>query len=147
MKRCLHLLQSTRAGEEGYEFNDSQAPDFYGLESPISARDPGFRVKNLEEANSAEKGICAIDIPSNSDLWEAVFGVPEPVLALQHVQKYIEFVEKHIVTMWQEAASSTNHRVRFCDLPMIYRPGELLFVPKASARSSEKNKSSRTFSS
>ncbi|ROV99652.1 hypothetical protein VSDG_03102 [Cytospora chrysosperma] len=141
MKRCLHLLQSTRAGEEGCEAHDSQAPDFYGLESPTSTRDPSALANHLEEVNGVEKSICAIDMPSNSDLWEAVFGVPEPVIALQHVKKYIEFVEKHIVTMWREAASSTNHKVRFWDLPMIYRPGELIFVPEASARYSDKNKS------
>lgn len=43
--------------------------------------------------------------------------------------------------MWVEAGSLTKLRARFHDLPMIFRPGDLLFVPRLVDKSVDKNKS------
>lgn len=34
----------------------------------------------------------------------------------------------------EEAAGSTKHRARFCDLPMFFRQGDIMFVHKGSTR-------------
>lgn len=140
MKRCLQMLQSTQAGEEIYAHQYPQNLDPYDLKSPILTRKPTFSTKEAEKEKVTEGTVGAIDMPPNPDLWDAVLGVPDPANALQHVLKYVEFIEKHIVPMWDEAVAPTKTRARFYDIPMIFRPGDLLFVPKSSDKSVDKNK-------
>ena len=48
--------------------------------------------------------------------------------ALLHVGKYIEFVEEHIVPRWELAAGTAKKSIRFRDLWMSFKPGELLYI-------------------
>ena len=51
--------------------------------------------------------------------------------ALEHVRKYVRFVDESIIPLWHRAALNTSHRqVRFLDLWMYYQPGELLYCPQ-----------------
>lgn len=131
----------TQAGKDIYSHHDPQAPDPYDLESPISTKNPEFPVEHADKEKRKGRVIGNLELPSRADLWDAVLGVPNTANALEHVQTYIEFVEKHIVTMWDEAIAPTKSRIRFYDLPMIFRPGDLVFTPKVSDKSVDKNKS------
>ncbi|KAL6838124.1 P-loop containing nucleoside triphosphate hydrolase protein [Trichoderma camerunense] len=66
--------------------------------------------------------------------------------ALTHVRKYIEFVEKEILPLWERAAENNQRKVRFLDPWMSFQPGELLYVPPASEspQSSKKANASST---
>ncbi len=48
--------------------------------------------------------------------------------ALLHVGKYIEFVEEHIVPHWEHAAGTSKRWIRFDELWMSFKPGELLHI-------------------
>jgi hypothetical protein len=64
-------------------------------------------------------------------------------LALSHVNKYIEFVEEHIVPEWEDAAGTIKRKFRFNDLWMTFQPGELLYIPSDSDFSENANSGKR----
>ncbi|KAI7774950.1 uncharacterized protein LA080_007649 [Diaporthe eres] len=86
-----------------------------------------------------------LSMPSNMDIEDIIYGLldfksgPENSLAaLEHMRLYIDFVEKHIVPMWDEARGSSKHKVRFSDLPMYFRPGDILYEPLKSGENKNK---------
>lgn len=77
-----------------------------------------------------------LSMPADMDIEDIVYGLldfksgPENSLtAMEHMKLYIDFVAKHIVPMWDEARGSSKHKVRFSDLPMYFRPGDILYEP------------------
>ncbi|EED14733.1 hypothetical protein TSTA_042080 [Talaromyces stipitatus ATCC 10500] len=64
---------------------------------------------------------------------ESVTGdIGNSTIALRHVRRYIEFVEKDITPTWKHAAGTTQCKVRFLDLGIFFQPGELIYVPSLS---------------
>lgn len=77
-----------------------------------------------------------LSMPSDIDMEDIIYGIPDfkygatsNLTAIEHLRLYIDFVEKNIVPMWVEAKGSTKYKVRFSDLPMYYRPGDILYEP------------------
>ncbi|POS70851.1 hypothetical protein DHEL01_v210757 [Diaporthe helianthi] len=68
-----------------------------------------------------------IDSFSGTNIQITLFAL-DPDVALPQMRVYVEFVEKNIVPMWAEAAGTSKQRARWCDLPMFFRPGELLYA-------------------
>jgi len=67
------------------------------------------------------------------DLEYVVSGdVADTLTALQHVRTYVEFVEKHVLPLWQEAQGTTKRKVTFFDLWRSFKPGEILYRPPAT---------------
>lgn len=89
-----------------------------------------------------------LSMPSEVDMEDIIYGIPDfkygaktNLTAIEHLKLYIEFVEEHIVPMWAEARGSTKYKVRFSDLPMYYRPGDILYDPLKVADEKNKDKS------
>lgn len=89
-----------------------------------------------------------LSMPSNMDIEDIIYGLLDfksgtenSLPAVEHMKLYIDFVEKHIVPMWEEARGSSKHKVRFSDLPMYFRPGDILYEPLKSGEN--KNKTGR----
>ncbi|ROV93678.1 hypothetical protein VPNG_08867 [Cytospora leucostoma] len=141
VKRCFEMLQALVAYEQSHDGDVVQAPDLYDLQSSMLANKTALPVDGVQESKDTE-GTPTIIMPSLANMQETVYGIEDPVTALQHVQKYVEFVEEHIVPLWDEAAtcSSKKTMVRFSDLPMYFRPGDLLFVSNESAKCSDNSK-------
>lgn len=92
-----------------------------------------------------EDPVQKLSMPSNMDIEDVIYGLldfksgPENSLtAMEHMKLYIDFVEKHIVPMWDEARGSSKHKVRFSDLPMYFRPGDILYEPLKSGENKNK---------
>ncbi|KAG8159498.1 hypothetical protein KVR01_010135 [Diaporthe batatas] len=76
--------------------------------------------------------IPIIDSFSGTNITQTLFAL-DPEVALPQLRVYVEFVEKNIIPMWDEAAGTSKQRARWCDLPMFFRPGELLFTNLGTA--------------
>ncbi|KAL8351071.1 hypothetical protein RB601_000793 [Gaeumannomyces tritici] len=64
------------------------------------------------------------------DLDEVVSGdIANTATALQHVRKYLEFVDKHILPQWEAAQGIEKKRAAFLDLWMSFTVGEMLYRP------------------
>ncbi|KAG6356454.1 hypothetical protein INS49_015842 [Diaporthe citri] len=92
-----------------------------------------------------EDPLQKLSMPSNMDIEDIIYGLldfksgPENNLtAVEHMKLYIDFVEKHIVPMLDEARGSSKHKVRFSDLPMYFRPGDILYEPLKSGENKNK---------
>jgi hypothetical protein len=89
-----------------------------------------------DDSSSFSSGVSddGLDEPANPmDPAVAIFGDQiDPPTALSHVKKYITFVEEHIVPQWNHAAGINKPKIRFNDLWMSFKPGELLYVPSES---------------
>lgn len=86
----------------------------------------------VEIEDPLQKLSMSLDI----DIEDIIYGMPDfkygattNLTAIEHLRRYIDFVEEHIVPMWVEARGSTKYKVRFSDLPMYYRPGDILYEP------------------
>lgn len=79
-----------------------------------------------------------MSMPSDVDLDEIVFGISDLKSGVEHMKLYIDFVEKHIMPMWIEAAGTTKQKVRFSDLPMYFRPGDILYEPQNTGEDKDK---------
>jgi hypothetical protein len=53
-------------------------------------------------------------------------------VSLDHLSKFVDFIETHIVPLFQRAAGTSHRKFRFNDLWMIFQPVELLYVPLSS---------------
>ncbi|KAH8755768.1 hypothetical protein F5883DRAFT_177083 [Diaporthe sp. PMI_573] len=121
-----HIL---RMLERGY--NDDQRHGTDGTRYSSS-------LGHLDAASSiaTDDPLQKLSISPDVDMEDMIFGLPDlniqaggDSIAKEHIRLYIDFVEKHIVPMWVEARRSTKHKVRFSDLPMYFRPGDVLFEP------------------
>jgi hypothetical protein len=88
---------------------------------------PGIIGMNLGVTSDGTGGTPIIDSFHGTDIEAALFTL-DPTIALPQMRVYIDFVEKNIVPLWDEAAGTSKQRVRWCDLPMLFRPGELLYT-------------------
>lgn len=84
-----------------------------------------------------------LSLPLDLDVEDIASGISDTATSVQHIKLYVDFVEEHIVPMWKAAAGTTKPKVRFTDLPMYYRPNDILFEPQSTEErdGSEKAKS------
>lgn len=118
VKRCVDILEGKVIVDDATNF------DFHSPAVAESAKpaEPSPKVTENAENRTSSSGSSF-----GTNIREVLLAL-EPTVALQHLSVYVEFMEKHIVPMWDEAAGTTKQRARFCDLPMFFRPGELLFT-------------------
>lgn len=133
IKKCVEILESIGQGLGGH------GTDF-DLQSPVVAANAEPPEPDLDVAKTAIGGTSIIDSSSGTNVWEVLLAL-DPVVALQHLRVYVEFMEKNIIPMWDEAAGSSKQRARFCDLPMFFRPGELLFTTHGTSTATTTSKS------
>lgn len=97
------------------------------LKSPVLATDTTNWESVLDGTKNSPSHTNVIFNTAGTNLWEVLTDLdPSTTVALEHLRVYIDFVEKNIIPMWDEAAGTSKQRARFCDLPMFFRPGELL---------------------
>lgn len=120
MKRCVEILEGM------WHVGADHTADFE-LRTPVVAESAEPTESELEAIEKSAAHTSIIDSSFSTNIREVLLAL-EPIVALQHMHVYVDFMEKHIVPMWDEAAGTTKQRARFCDLPMFFRPGELLFT-------------------
>lgn len=72
---------------------------------------------------------------------EAVVEGLDRTIALPQLRVYVKFVQDEIIKMWDDAAGTKHQRAKWCDLPMFFRPGELLFSTHGSSATTPTSKS------
>ena len=83
-----------------------------------------------EDDSRSDAGSVDSDDPQELDLEEILTGdVANTVTALQHVRKYVEFVDEQIIPVWEKAQETSKRKVAFLDLWRSFRPGEILYRP------------------
>lgn len=95
-----------------------------------------------------EDPVQQLSMPEDVDLEDVIFAIPKMdsdpksnlMLALEHLQLFADFVEEHIVPMWLEARGSSKPKVRFWDLPMYFRPGDIWFDPAVTEEVKSKSR-------
>ncbi|KAH7309775.1 hypothetical protein B0I35DRAFT_358846 [Stachybotrys elegans] len=60
-------------------------------------------------------------------------------ITLSHLKTLIAFIEGYIEPAWARAGSTSQHKFRFLDLWMAFKPGELIYAPLASDSSQNIN--------
>nr|WNZ75142.1 ATPase family AAA domain-containing protein [Ovatospora sp.] len=134
MRECLKILEEKWASHQPLSAEElpsqpkprtkratSRVPEGEAEESSFSDSSDSDSDDDLPE----ETGPMAPSVAIAGDL------VDSPV-TLSHVRKYVEFVEEHIVPKWEHAAGTTKRKVRFNELWMSFKPGELLYMPPAT---------------
>jgi hypothetical protein len=121
-----HIL---RILERGYNEDQRHGGDGTHYSSPWEYSDGA---SSIETDDPLQKSSISSDV----DMEDIMFGLLDldsqaigDSTAKEHIRLYVDFVEKHIVPMWVEARRSTKHKARFSDLPMYFRPGDVLFEP------------------
>lgn len=115
--------------------NDKQSLD---IDAPLYPGSLPRRATASDTTDPKEDPRHKLSMPSDVDLDEIAFGIPDLKSGLEHMKLYVGFVAKHIVPMWIEAAGSTKHRARFSDLPMYFRPGDILYEPQNTGEDKDK---------
>ncbi|KAK4150084.1 hypothetical protein C8A00DRAFT_37317 [Chaetomidium leptoderma] len=139
MRECCRILEARWAGVDTAAAQDD-ADSQTNLTKPGAARQGEAQDDENEHdsavSSSTSSGPGDDVLAENTgpmDPAHAVSGdlmdLPIGAVALSHVQKYIEFVEEHIAPRWNDAAGITKRKVRFNDLWMSFKPGELLYIP------------------
>lgn len=134
VKKCVEILESIGQGLGGH------GTDF-DLRSPVVAENAGSAEPDIDvvkETTTSRTSI--IDSSSGTNVWEVLLAL-DPAIALPHLRVYVEFMEKNILPMWDEAAGTGKQRARFYDLPMLFRPGELLFTTHGTSTATPSSKS------
>ncbi|KAH6686735.1 hypothetical protein F5X68DRAFT_11932 [Plectosphaerella plurivora] len=117
MKECLKILEERwGAAEEGDEDNKDEAnadeaSDVYEAHQRPEAR-------RVYDEGHREPALVVTGPVANSRT------------ALIHVRCYVNFVEKHIMPRWERAAGTSQTMVRFQDLYMFFKEGELIYLPQ-----------------
>ena len=119
MRECHRILKEQWAanGEAAHVPADSTAESRLAQENG----DDDSKPDNIPRGRSARVTPMEPSSAVSGDL------VNSPT-ALRHVGKYVEFVEEHIVPRWEQAAGAARRWIRFTDLWMLFKPGELLYV-------------------
>ena len=126
VKQVLEILE--RRSNEGQSHDGEVTTDSGSLQ-----RSEG--VSSIETDDPLQK----LSMPSDMDLEDIIYGLLDfksegenTLTVMEHIKLYVEFVKNHIVPMWDEARGSSKHKVRFSDLPMYFRPGDVLYEPLKS---------------
>jgi hypothetical protein len=107
-------------------------------------------VDSLENSGNTEMDLgVTLDATGHTPIIDSFFGTDigatlfalDPTIALPQMRVYVDFVERNIIPMWDEAAGTSKQRARWCDLPMFFRPGELLFTTHGTSTSTATSKS------
>lgn len=93
---------------------------------------PGHMPSDTGVTPSVMGDVPIFDSFSGTNVEQTLFAL-DPDIALPQLRVYVDFVEKNIIPMWDEAAGITKQRVRWCDLPMFFRSGELLYTNHGEA--------------
>ncbi|SPO04761.1 uncharacterized protein DNG_07446 [Cephalotrichum gorgonifer] len=124
VKECARLLEKTFGDQKG----PGNSQDEAGSESKIIPLPPDDADESGDENDGASKtgGVFTQRMkPAHAISTEPVFSAT----SLSHIRKYIEFVEEHIVPHWEKAMGDTKRKVRYDDLWMSFKEGELLYMP------------------
>ncbi|KAL4882297.1 hypothetical protein BJY04DRAFT_217615 [Aspergillus karnatakaensis] len=140
MQRCLGILESRWARAEA-DGDDEQADAADNQPRPQAGPWPRDHHRGSYEHNT-ESDSDDEDKSRRMGPVAAVDGhIADSVTALRHVRRFVQFVENKITPLWKRAV--TQRKVRFADLWMSFRPGELLYVaPSDFPQSSETRKPS-----
>lgn len=139
VKKCFEILEGQGLGGHTTDFD---------LRSPVVASNARPAEPDLIVAENGTDRSSIIDSSVGTDVLEFLVASMDPTIALQHLRVYVEFMERNIIPMWDEAAKTSKQRARFCDLPMFFRPGELLYTthgkstPTPTSKTAAQNKSS-----
>lgn len=137
IKKCLRVLENRWGHKEAGSKETSAAN---GTGDPRQV-DNGEKVENIDQPFVADylSDTEGEDGFSNDrNFKEGINCSPKTALAgdfansvtgLQHIRKFVQFIEEDILPEWEEAKTTTNRKVRFVDLWMYFLPGELLHVP------------------
>ncbi|KAL8387240.1 hypothetical protein RB595_010054 [Gaeumannomyces hyphopodioides] len=121
MKDILAMLEK--------RFGGSQT----GMVTPDAKPAPAVdAVESLNQEDGSRSNPLAPDTEDleEPDLDKVVSGnITNTATALQHVRKYLEFVDKHILPQWKIAQGLEKKRVAFLDLWMSFKMGEILYRP------------------
>lgn len=132
-KQLLRMLQRGYTHDKSHEGEGTRhrgpLEHSYGNSSNVEADDP----------------LQKLSISPDLDMEDIIHGLPNfhsetrgDLTAMEHMKIYVDFVETYIVPMWLQAKGASKPMVRFSDLPMYYRPGEILFEKLKSG--GDKNK-------
>ena len=138
MRECLKILEEKWAAvvEGGHQpLLPTAVP-----KTEVETKRRDTRAQNVSDDGS---DVSDDSDSSSDDGFADNVGPMDPILAvsgdlvdspvtLSHVRTYVKFVEDHILPNWDLAASSTKRKVRFNDLWMYFKEGELLYMPPAS---------------
>ena len=139
VKKCLQILEKRWGDEAGDGHPETslksadKAPQTTS-EGKNEVVEDQSAPSNLGDVSDAESDLDAEYTPKKDDnrisAEDAIMGeVTDSVIALQHIRKYVQFIEENILPDWEKAKTTTHRKVRFLDLFMYFIPGELLYVP------------------
>lgn len=138
MHECLKILEEKWGGVEAQEGHQPSWSSNDAADADDNAKrgsDPHNPSNDDDRSNadldsSGDDKLVENDVPMEPAV--AIYGdlVDSPI-TLSHVRKYVEFVEEHIVPRWNQAAGITKRKVRFNELYMSFKTGELLYLPQA----------------
>lgn len=134
-KQLLSMLQRGNTDNQRHEGDEA------GHSSPLEHSSGASSYVETDDP------LQRLSISSDVDMEDIIYGLPDfysdargDLTAVEHMKLYVDFVETYIVPMWDLARGASNHMIRFSDLPMYFRPGDILFVPLRAK--DDKNKAS-----
>lgn len=132
VKKCVEFLENIGKGPGGHTTD-------FDLPGPVMVSNAGSAEPELSVDEDGTGRSSIIGSSAGTDVLEVLLAM-DPTIALQHLRVYVEFMEKHIIPMWDEAAGTSKQRARFCDLPMFFRPGELLYTTHGTSTAATTSK-------
>ncbi|KAI0414989.1 hypothetical protein F5X98DRAFT_347984 [Xylaria grammica] len=109
-----------------WHYYDGMKQRMADLEAEVKSKMPSeHHVENdvsPDEGNLVPVGdSMATEIPSVS-----------PETALEHMRIYVQFVEEKILPLYLQHPEprSTSHKIRYEDIPILFKPGELVFYQR-----------------
>lgn len=135
MKDILAILEK--------RFGDSQTGVATTDDKPAAVVDA---IESPDQEDGSKNEFLGLDAEDfkEPDLDEVVSGdVANTATALQHVRKYLEFVDKYILPQWEISQGLEKTRVAFFDLWMSFVVGEILYCPPTTDPLKHGDKQSR----
>ncbi|KAK4154462.1 hypothetical protein C8A00DRAFT_32743 [Chaetomidium leptoderma] len=136
LKQSLKLLEAKWAAPEAPASSQTEAESERKHEQlgDNTAIDTSSGGDEDEDEDEDEDDDAASDpdlrpMPPHMAVSEELIDSP---ITLAHLRKFVDFVEKHVVSRWQRAAGTTHRKFRLSDLQMAFQPGELLYVSPSS---------------
>ena len=138
VKKCLKILEARWGKEDPVKetTKESSTAGHKPAKTVNSAKTPivsESKPVTSEDFSDNESDLDHEDRPPGEyiDPEDAIAGeITDSLVALQHVRKFVQFVDENIVPEWEKAkVSTTNRKIRFYDLWMYYNEGELLYAP------------------
>lgn len=135
MKEILAILEK--------RFGNSQT-DIATADAKVAPTEDIDETPGQEDDSKSDAFSFGSEEPEEID-WEDIISgdVANTATALQHVRKYVEFVDQHILPLWDRAQGTTKRKVAFLDLWMSFKLGEILYRPPNTDSPKGRDKSSQ----